>query len=112
MTTLFTDEHIVDLWAVDRSKPGLPLTLYKTGRTKVISAKRRNEIARSLMSEARKINRGLQVRRLGLHLRGEREMSHASPLRLLEFVVMRVEVGVHLRLRDVRGPRHALPQIA
>ena len=54
-----TDENVIMVWAIDRTKPGLSLTLYPAGRTLVITADTRDKITRALSGEARRLNRGL-----------------------------------------------------
>ena len=63
-----TNEDVVAVWAIDRSKPGLPLTLYPTGRTLIITADKRDKIARSLSGHCRCIDRGLQFTLARLYL--------------------------------------------
>ena len=60
------EDVVLRLWVIDRTKHGLPLTMYPTNRTKVITAKRRDEISRALTGEAYRISRGLFLRKLKL----------------------------------------------
>ena len=62
------DEIVLPVWTIDRSKPGLPLTAYPTGRTLVITAKQRDKIARSLSGHVSSMDRGLQLRLARLHV--------------------------------------------
>ena len=48
------DEIVIPVFAIDRTKTGLPLTLYPTGRTLVISADKRDKIARALSGRCAK----------------------------------------------------------